>query len=53
MPGDNRRPSTICSTDPVKQQDIAELRSLGAEFLPEDLVEGSAGDLSALFKEIR
>ncbi len=45
------RPSTICSPDPVKQRDIAELRSLGVEFLPGDLVEGSAADLSALFQD--
>ena len=30
------RPSTIGSPDPVKQRDIAELRSLGVEFLPGD-----------------
>jgi hypothetical protein len=35
---------------PAKQRDIAELRSLGVELLPGDLVEGSAADLSALFK---
>ena len=46
------RPSTIGSPDPVKQRDIAELpRSLGVEFLPGDLVEGSAADLSALFQD--
>ncbi len=45
------RPSTICSPDPVKQRDSAELRSIGVEFQPGDLVEGSVADDSALFKE--
>lgn len=44
------RPSTIHSRDPAKQQDIAELRSLGVGLLPGDLVEGSAADLSTLFE---
>ena len=43
------RPSTIASESPEKQQDISELRSLGIEILPGDLVAGSAADLSALF----
>lgn len=45
------RPSTVCSLDPVKQRDIAEVRSLGVEFLPGDPVEGSTADLSALFQD--
>ena len=44
------RPSTITSRDLAKRRDIAELRSLGVEFLPGDLVEGTAANLSALFK---
>lgn len=44
------RPSTIDSDDPGKQKNIAELRSLGVDFLPGDLVESSAADLSALFE---
>jgi NmrA-like family len=45
------RPSTIASQDPARQRDIAELRSLGVEPLPGDLVEGSAAELSALFED--
>ncbi len=45
------RPSTITSRDPAKQRDIAELRSLGVELLPGDLVENSAAELSALFED--
>jgi hypothetical protein len=45
------RPSTITSQDPAKHRDIAELRYLGVELLPGDLVEGSVADLSALFKD--
>jgi hypothetical protein len=44
------RPSSIASRDPAKQRDIAELRSLGVELLAGEFVEGSAADLSALFK---
>lgn len=44
------RPSTIASTDPAKQRDIAELQSLGVQFLAGDLVETSAAELAALFK---
>lgn len=45
------RPSTIVSQDPSKQRDIAELGSLGVEFLPGDLVEDATADLAALFKD--
>ncbi len=45
------RPSTITSHDPSKQRDLAELRSLGVELLPGDLVEGSTAVLSALFNK--
>ena len=44
------RHSTINSQGPDKKRDLAELRSLGIEFLPGDLVDGSIADLSALFK---
>ena len=44
------RPSTIGSGDAGKQRDLAELRSLGVNFLPGDLAAGSAADLSALFR---
>ncbi|MGX6999078.1 aromatic alcohol reductase [Caballeronia sp. KNU42] len=43
------RPSTIDSHDPVKQKDIAELRSLGIELLPGDLAEQSEESLAAVF----
>ncbi len=45
------RPSTITSTSPDKQRDITELRSLGIEILPGDLVGGSVAELSALFRD--
>lgn len=45
------RPSTITSRDPAKQRDITELQSLGVKFLPGDLVESSAAELSTLFKD--
>ena len=45
------RPSTITSEAPDKQRDIAELRSLGIEILPGDLVAGSAADLSVLLRD--
>lgn len=44
------RPSTIDSPDPAKRKDIAELRSLGIDLLPGDLVGGNIADLSAMFK---
>lgn len=44
------RPSTIDSPDPSKQREIAELRALGVDLLPGDLVEGSVAELSALFQ---
>jgi hypothetical protein len=44
------RPSTIASDSPSKQQDTAELKSLGISLLPGDLVADSTADLSALFK---
>lgn len=43
------RPSTITSHEPGKQRDIAELRSLGIDLLPGDLVAASTADLAALF----
>jgi hypothetical protein len=45
------RPSTIATTDPIKQRDIAELRSLGVKFLAGDLVENSVAELAGLFKD--
>jgi uncharacterized protein YbjT (DUF2867 family) len=44
------RPSTITSSEPSKQKDVAELRSLGIELLPGDLVSSSADELAAIFK---
>ncbi|SIO29685.1 NmrA-like family protein [Singulisphaera sp. GP187] len=44
------RPSTITSQNPAKQRDIAELRSLGVELLPGNLVTDSAADLSTRFR---
>ncbi len=43
------RPSTIGSTDPDRQKDIAELRSLGIELLPGDLAAQSATALATIF----
>ncbi len=43
------RPASIHSPNPDKQQDLAELSSLGINFLPGDLAD-SATELSALFK---
>jgi hypothetical protein len=45
------RPSTIASDSPGKQQDIAELQSLGISLLPGDLVVDSTANLSGLFKD--
>jgi hypothetical protein len=44
------RPATIQSTDPVKQKDVAELRSLGVEIVPGDLSEQSGAALAAIFR---
>ncbi len=44
------RPSTIDSTEPAKQQDVGELRSLGIELVPGNLVSSSIDELAALFK---
>ncbi len=44
------RRSTIDSIEPRKQKDMAELRSLGIELLPGDLVADSAADLAARFE---
>lgn len=44
------RPSTIASSDPRKQQDIDELRSLGIELVQGELASGSPAELSAIFK---
>jgi hypothetical protein len=43
------RPSTLKSSAPGKQKEIDELRSLGIELLPGDLVSGTIAELSALF----
>ncbi len=45
------RPSTIASHDPRKQQDIAELQSLGVKFLPGDLVADSNTDLASTLEK--
>ncbi len=45
------RPSTIASNDPAKQRDVAELRSLGVNFLAGDLVKNSSAELANLFKD--
>jgi saccharopine dehydrogenase-like NADP-dependent oxidoreductase len=45
------RPATVASTDPNKQRDVAEVRSLGIEILPGDLVAASAADLTELFRD--
>ena len=44
------RPSALGSGDAGKQRDLAELRSLGVNFLPGDLAASSAAELSALFR---
>ena len=43
------RPSAIQSADAGKQADVAELRSLGIEIVPGDLVSMSVADLAELF----
>jgi hypothetical protein len=43
------RPSTINATDPVKQQDVAELRALGVELVPGDLATQSVAALAEVF----
>jgi hypothetical protein len=43
------RPSTIGSSGPGKQKEMAELRSLGIDLLPGDLGSSSSADLAALF----
>lgn len=43
------RPSTIESTDPVKQKDVAELRSLCVQIVPGDLTNQPAAALAAVF----
>lgn len=45
------RPSALASEDPDKQQHLAELRSLGVDFLFGDLAADSATTLIALFKD--
>lgn len=47
------RHSTIVSDDPGKQRDVAELRSLGIQFLPGDLAEDSAADLADIFRDFQ
>ena len=54
LSGDTRvtvllRPSTLKSSAAGKQEEIDELRSLGIELLPGDLVSASIAQLSALF----
>ncbi len=44
------RPSTISSSDPAKQRDLAEIRSLGIDVLPGDLVAASPAELAALWR---
>ncbi|WP_144163199.1 aromatic alcohol reductase [Paraburkholderia sp. BCC1885] len=44
------RPSTIDSTDPTKQKDVAELHALGVELVPGDLADQSADALAAIFR---
>ncbi|HEX7912535.1 MAG TPA: aromatic alcohol reductase [Paraburkholderia sp.] len=44
------RPSTINSTDPAKQNDVAELRSLGVELVQGDLADQSGAALAAIFR---
>ncbi|MFL9874439.1 aromatic alcohol reductase [Paraburkholderia megapolitana] len=43
------RPSTIDSSDAVKQKDIAELRALGVELVPGDLAKQSVSALADIF----
>jgi NmrA-like family len=44
------RQSTIDSSESAKQKNVAELRSLGVEILPGDLVSSSTAELAALLK---
>lgn len=44
------RPATIASEEVTKQQELAELQSLGIRFLPGDLAADSPAELAALFK---
>lgn len=44
------RPSTIDSADPVKQKDVAELRSLGVDLIPGDLADQSIAALASVFE---
>jgi hypothetical protein len=44
------RPATTQSTDPVKQKDVEELRSLGVEIVPGDLSDQSGAALAAIFR---
>ncbi|CAB3673391.1 hypothetical protein LMG24238_02223 [Paraburkholderia sediminicola] len=44
------RPSTINSTDPAKQNDVAELRSQGVELVQGDLANQSGAALAAIFR---
>jgi hypothetical protein len=47
------RPSTIDSTDPVKQKDVAELRSLGVDIIPGDLTDQSITALATVFARFK
>ena len=44
------RGSTIDSTVPAKQSDVAEIRQLGIEVVRGDLVESTVADLAAIFR---
>ena len=43
------RPSSIHADDPDKQRDREELRDLGVDFVPGDLVKDSVDDLASIF----
>lgn len=43
------RPASVASSDPAKQQDLADLRALGVDVVQGDLAEQSAAELAAIF----
>lgn len=43
------RPASVASSDPAKQQDLAELRALGVDIVQGDLATQSAAELAATF----
>ena len=45
------RPATLASEEPAKQRKLAELQSLGIQFLPGDLAAASPAELAALFAD--